>query len=326
MNRIPGSVLLVASSVLPSLLTVSFANAAAKPAPTPGSCGTPATPSVTIPVPARKVIVQPIATKVFQLPNGSGIDFSADLQSILNTSVISTSAFSPVDPGGSGVVDPCQSHIEIRSAVTNFQLNVADIGVTFGYSPSGPIPIGAGTSITAKANVQIGVISMDFSVWSCSSGVCSAVAAVTADQTLAGGNLNMEIDFGMIRTAPTLIFNTPLGSVFRTIMINGMSQLSASSRMNELPWQAMVKEVTPSAGTLIFDAGTQSRILSNQAFEVYAPADTTSSGVCHVFETVAYIHTVEADTVSSIAVIDQTMGNRGVQVGDVVMIRTTGLK
>src|SRR4051812_4583245 len=77
-------------------LNATPALSGAKPTPPSGSCdGNPSGP--TTPTPVRKVRLQPIGTKAFQLPNGSGIDFSADLQSILNTAVTSTSSFSPVD-------------------------------------------------------------------------------------------------------------------------------------------------------------------------------------------------------------------------------------
>ena len=206
----------------------------------------------------------PIGTKVFELPNGSTVDISADLQSMLNTAVTSTPVFSPTDPGAS---DPCNAHLELRSAVTNFQMNVADVGITFGFNPAGSIPIGTGVSVTAAANVSIGTISMDFSVWSCVGGSCSAVAAVTADQLTSGVTLNATVDFSTITTGASFVYNTPLGNALRSIMNNAMSQLSASSRVNQLPWQALVREVTPATNTLVFDQGIQSGIGIDQGFE-----------------------------------------------------------
>jgi hypothetical protein len=72
----------------------------------------------------------------------------------------------------------------------------------------------------------------------------------------------------------------------------------------------------------IFDAGVQSRIAANQAFEVYAPVDSSIQGSCNVYRTVAYGHTTNANTVSSMAIVDQILDSRGIQEGDVVMIRT----
>ncbi len=308
---------LFGSVFLTTINTVFIQNAysAAKKLSVP-SCSISNTPSLTTPNPVRNVVVQPIGTKVFQLPNGSAVDLSLDLQSILNTAVTSSSNFAPVV---SLENNPCDSHLELRSSVTNFQLDVGDGSVSFGFSPTGSI--GAITNITGKVSVQIGTISMDFSIWECISGSCSAVAASTSTHLTAGVNLSMVVDFTMVNTAPSVLYNTPIGAAIRSIMLNGMSQLAQSPRVNQLPWQARVMEVVPSAGTLIFDAGSQFQIYPNQSFEIYAPVDASSTGTCNVFQTVAYVHTIMADTVSSTASVDQVFSTRGVQVGDLVMIR-----
>ena len=205
--------------------------------------------------------------------------------------------------------------------MTNFQLSVASVGANFGYSPAGAL--GPVTSMTGAVNVNIGSISMDFSVWDCVGTQCSAVAASTATQLTAGVNLTMQVDMSMATSAAAFIYNTPVGDAMRTIMINGMSQLITSSRLNALPWQARVKEYLPSAGLVIFDQGVQAGLGMNQAFEVYAPTDTSTVGGCNVFQVVANVHTTSVDTVSSTAMVDQMLDStRGIMAGDVVMIRT----
>jgi hypothetical protein len=199
---------------------------------------------------------------------------------------------------------------------------MVDASASFGFTPSGSI--GGLTGLTGKADVQIGLIGMDFGLYDCTGSQCTGVAASTATQVTAGVNMSATLDFGTITTGPSLIFNTPLAAVFRSIMNNGISQFSGSPRLSELPWQASVKEFDASIGTLVMDAGLNSRISPNQTFEVYVPVDTTSAGNCIPYQVVAYIHTITVDTVSSQAIVDQSFGTRGVQAGDVVMIRAVG--
>src|SRR5262245_49899769 len=79
------------------------------------------------PTPVRRVVLKPVGTRPFQLPNGSRVDLSADLEVLLNTAVTATTAFSPSEPGGTG--DPCGTRIEVRAAVSTFELNVAQLGI-----------------------------------------------------------------------------------------------------------------------------------------------------------------------------------------------------
>lgn len=299
-----------------ALFFVSQANAIGKKEPgSPGNEDPDAAPELTTPQPLRKTVLQPIGTKVFQLPNGSTIDFNADLQSILPTAVTATAAFRPIDPSSMNV---CNTSLEIRSAVTSFQLEVLGIGATFGYSPAGQL--GSVTNITGKATLRVGLISMDFSVWRCTDGVCSAVAASNSTNFTANITGDIEVDFDKIKTGANLVFNTPLGEVLRLVMLDGMRQLADSPNLNELPWESRVREYTPAAGTLILGDGYQSRLQPSQAFEIYAPTNTSSTGVCNVYKTVGYVHTLSVDTVSSTAIVDRISDSRGIKVGDIVMI------
>lgn len=272
------------------------------------------------PVPVRRIRLPQIATKVFQLPNGAQADINVDLQTILNTAVTSTISFSPTDETQDG---PCHTHLELRSAVTAFQMDLAELGVSFGYSPAGPINVG--THISGDAHAKVGTIAMDFSLWQCEEGHCAAVAASTSNHTVAGGNVKIDMNFGTIQTGTGLVFNTALGQILRTIMVNGLSQLAASPRVSELAWQSRVRSYDAANGMLVIGAGTQSRIGPNQTFEVYAPTDTSAQGVCDVFQTVAYVHTSTVGTVSSEAVVDEVLDSRGILPGDVVMVRSAGV-
>lgn len=273
--------------------------------------------SLSTPTPVRKVELRGVGTKPFQLPNGARVDLAADLEVLLNTAVTSTTAFAPTDAGAGS---PCDTHLEIRAAVSTLQLQVAELGITFGYTPSGETD--GLTGVTGSATVKIGTIAMDFSVWECVGGKCSSVAATTASHLTAGVNLSATLNFSEITTGPSLIFNTPLGDALRSIMVDGMKRLGTSSRLNELTWTARVREFVPETGSLIFDAGAKSRLTPHQTFVVYAV--TPSVGICDVFKAVAYIHTVRVDTVSSVAVVDQILDSRGIEPGDLVMVRAAG--
>ncbi|CAM6053612.1 unnamed protein product [Sphagnum tenellum] len=271
---------------------------------------------LTTPTPVREIQLPLVGTKVFQLPNGTQADVGVDLQNILTGIVASSSAFSPADPSSSS---PCNSHIELRSDVTTFQLDADELGITIGFSPSGSTS--AITSAKGSANVTVGLISMDFSLWQCNGGNCYSIAAATSTQAAFTGSLSFQLDLATLTTSTSLTSNPVLGAVLRSIIIDGLQKLSASPRLDELAWTASVKAYDSVTGTLVLSAGGQSRLLPNQAFEIYAPTDATTLGVCDVFQTVAYVHTSEVNTVSSQAVVDKILDPRGILVGDVVMVR-----
>jgi hypothetical protein len=274
---------------------------------------------LTTPTPVRKAVLKPVATKAFNLPNGSRVDLAADLEAILTTAVANSVSFSPADPIGPGG-DGCGTYLEVRAAVTTLELNAFELGLNFGYTPSGETRTGSG--VTGKTNVRIGTIAMDFSVWQCSGGRCAAVGAATSSALSAGVNLSLNIDFGSVKTGPDLVYNTPLGNALRSIMNDGMKSLSKIPRLSELSWYAKVREVSAESGMLIFDAGTQSRIAAGQSFVIYAAS--ASSGACDVYKAVANVRTVRVEAISSVAQIDESLDSRGVREGDIVMVRVAG--
>ncbi len=303
--------------------TPTWAAGKKKPSAPPAGGGCSTDPSqYTTPNPVRKVLLKPVGTKAFNMPNGSRVDLTADLDAIFITAVANSTGFSPTDASGdpNGGNDPCGTHLEVRGAITTLELNAFEAGINFGYTPSGETA--TSDSLKVKSNVRVGTIAMDFSVWQCTAGVCSAVGAATSSALTAGVSLSLQIDFGSVNTSPDLVYNTPLGGILRGIMNDGLKSLSNVPRLSELTWTARVRESIPETGILIFDAGAQSRIGTNQAFTVYAP--TASSGICGVFKEMARVHTTQVGTVSSTAIIDEALDNRGVQEGDVVMVRATG--
>lgn len=272
------------------------------------------------PNPIRKVVLKSVGTKAFNLPNGSRVDLSADLDTMLQTAVAGTGVYSPTDPA-SGTLDPCSTHLEIRAAVTTFQLNVFELGVSFGYTPAGET--GTSTGVTGKSDVRIGTVGMDFSVYKCTGTDCSLVSASNASALTAGASLSVSIDFSTIKTGPDLVYNTKLGDILRSIMNDGAKRLANADSLGALTWNARVREYLPATGTLIFDAGADAHLKNGQTFVVYAAVPPTS-GKCTPFSPVAYAHTIQVDTISSTAIVDKVLSSRGIQDGDLVLVRDTG--
>jgi hypothetical protein len=289
------------------------AEAGGKKPPTPPGGGHA---SLTTPVPVRLVLLRPVSTKIFQLPNGSRIDLAADFDSLFNTAVTEAGAFAPTDSTGSGN-RPCDHHIEIRATVSTMEFNIAQFGLKFGYIPAGELS--TISNATGSLDVKVGQLAMDFSVWECVEGRCATVAANTQASSTLDLNLQFAVDFSVIHTGASFLYRTPLGAAFRKIMKKGMETLSVSPRLHELSWSAQVREVNPQNGEILFDQGSQSRIAPEEAFTVYAGAPADSA--CKVFKPVAYVRTSSVDTVSSFAQVDEILDPRGIQVGDTVMVR-----
>jgi hypothetical protein len=302
--------------------TESSSEAAAKKPP-PVSCEV----QRTVANPIRPVVVLPVGTQVFQLPNGRPANFQADLQSMLTTAVTNLTNFAPTEYDPLVPPRPCDSHLELKATVSSFQLDAVQLGFSIGFNPQGTIPLVTG--VTGKTQLNVGNISMDFAVLSCSQGVCTSIAASSANHVAVGGSISLEVDFGMISLGPQLLLNTPLGDIMRKIISLGVTSLGVSNHLNEIPWQATVREYIPATQLLIFDAGNQSQIGVNQVFEIYAPAQGYHVDACQVFQVLAYAHTTAVNAVSSVAQVDKIVGTRSgfssssgdpIQPGDLVMI------
>jgi len=269
-------------------------------------------PSTTLPV--HKVVLQAVQTKPFQLPNGVTVDLSSDLNAIFSTVVTQTNVFSPFEPGQA--LDPCDDWIEIRAAVSTFQLAVDQYGITVGYSPAGT---NTGiTNATGKVDVAIGTIAMEFSVWEHSPSGASEIIAQSADQNTASVSGSFTVDFNLIHVGADFSHLPVIQDTIRSIMQNGMNVIATSARLTELTWVATVQELMPEVGGFIIDQGANARVSLNQKFAVYAL--TNASGVCHVYQVVAYAHANRIDPVSSLALVDQSVDPAGVKVGDLVML------
>ncbi len=293
------------------LLQSSDARAAGKKQVTPADPGT----GLVTPNPVRPVTLAQLTTQPFQLPNGSTVDLAADIGTIFITAVTGSTKFAPTD--GAQASDDCDMHIEIRGGLSTLDLNAGSGSIHFGYTPSGSTATVG--DMTGELTVTVGTLAMDFSVWQCVGGKCSAVAAATASQVNVGAGLTFNMNLNSVTTGTSLLYNTPLGGIIRKIMDKALAELSASARLSELSWFAQVLEYNATSGQFFFDAGTEKRINTNEAFAVYA-LDAGQS-ICSVYKPIAYAHTTRVDARSSVGLIDQTLEERPIQKGDLVFVR-----
>ena len=304
----------LALTLITGLSTLTLSNVALAMGKAPPA--TPPPPVQSAANPVRQVYLTPVGTLPFQMPNGHSADLNADLNVMMSTSTTGSPSLQPTTGNST---DPCSTRVELRANISTLDLDVADFGLSFGYTSSGGAKTPGQLGVTGAVNVNIGNIAMDFGIWECTNGTCSEIAAVTENHLTAGVNLAMKIDFGQISAGPDLLFNTPLGDAIRKIMDKGIADLSASSRLSELPWKARVLELLAGSGSFWMDAGANARLAPNQMFAVFAV--TPATGICSVYKPMAYVHTTQVEVQSSLAVVDSVLDPRGIQDGDVVMIR-----
>lgn len=276
----------------------------------------PSAPPLEVATPVRHVVVKPVKTQPFTLPNGSTIDLTADLNAILQTVITETPTLAPSDPAIS--IDPCTVHLEVRSNVSTVELNVTEFGLKFGYTPTGSI--GVVTGANAELNVKVGVIAMDFSIWECTGDQgCVSVAASTASKKTSKTEAGIRVDFGTIGTGAGFITQTAFGALFRDLMRTGMGNIASSARLHELSWMAIVRDYDASSGKILFDRGAADRIKVGQDFVVYEPAP--SEGRCGVFRPLAYVKTERVDTESTLANVTDSLDTRRIEPGALVLVR-----
>ncbi|MBC7690913.1 MAG: hypothetical protein H7222_04035 [Methylotenera sp.] len=326
LNSLPSNLLLgvLASSlgVFGTLVFSSPTHAAGKPRPQP----TPdpvKVPAMTQPSPVHPVHLLEVGTQAFHLPNGAKIDLTADLPQILETSISATPNFRVVNstlsngPLISPVADPCVPHLELKAAITSLDLNVAGVGIKFGYSPTGET--GTVTNMNGKVQLNVGLLAMDFSVRSCLNGQCETAVATYTTHATTDVSGQIEIDFGQIKTGTDFLFKTALGKLIRSSMDAGMQKLAASPYLDRLPWKTSVTFFDPNTGEVTLGAGAESNLTGRQTFGVYQ--EIPSAGICPAYRSIAYIHTDRVDVGTSTAIIDQSFEGAIVKVGDTIRIR-----
>lgn len=289
--------------------STSWAAGKKPPAPPQG----PFTPS-----PVRKVVMAPVGTQAFRLPNGKDMDLSADFNSMFETAVAQSGVLVPYYPGRP---NPCEERLEIRSAVTTLQMEVGSARIRVGYSPTSTESPTIG--LEGSVGVKVGVIAMDFHVLRYDSlGGKHIVMASKVEQPFPAFSLEFNVNISDIKIGPELIYNTPLGGVIRGMMTKGVQELvKQTSNLERLGWAAHVRHYDPDTGILIFDEGWDSLLGNEQTFTVYSAAEDAIGINCTSFLPVADVRTTRVDSITSIAIVDEIRHSRGIQVGDLVLVR-----
>ncbi len=274
---------------------------------------------VTEALPLRPVIVRPMVTQGFRLPNQQMIHLGLDLDSILRAAVLSSERLVPQT---SELNNECGIHVELQARVTTMQFDVLQFGLSFGYTPTRLLEVDR--LLQTDLDIRVGVIAIDLSLWECSLEHCVAMAAATITESPATVDWSATINLGLTMTGPRFLYSTPIGTLMRKMFTSGIRALESSAHFHALSWQARVREVRPETGDFVFDAGWQSRIERNQRFVIYAASGLTgsagSNSNCEVYDVVATARTVRVDPVSSVALIEERFGSGVVHEGDIVMV------
>ena len=301
---------LISLVVLGGGLSSSFALAAGKKPP---AAGGPSTPS-----PMRKVLVGPVGTRAFRLPNGKEMDLSADLDVMFHTAVAQTGLLAPSVPHVQA--DLCEETLKIEAAVSTLQMEVGSAKIRVGYSPTSTESPSIG--LEGAVGVKVGVIAMDFKLMKCDAKDCTSIAAATAQQPFPAFSLEFNVNISDLKIGPELIYNTPMGAVLRGIMKDGMQRMvTQSTNLERLGWRAHVRDYDAQTGILIFDQGWESLIGENQTFTIYESIDDAIGISCNPYRVAAYAQTTTVDPISSMAVVTEVRGPRGIKPGDLVTIR-----
>jgi hypothetical protein len=270
--------------------------------------------------PARDAFARPVETVAFTLPNGARVDLAADLNRIFSGAVTRKSSFRPTETVQK---DECSNHLALSAAITTLDLGVFGTELRFGYTPSGELNLSGQPTLSGKLKVEVGLIGMDVGVWRCQDDRCAQVIASRVTSQTVNAGLTFEADFNEIRTGADLLYKTPLGNTLAKMFEAAMSDINSNSRMATLPWHGVVREVSvgPAGPYVWFDGGSDQSIGENEAFTVFAPADSKGSS-CGVYKPVGQIHTTDRVTVvSSEGKIEDQDQTRNIQVGDIVLVK-----
>lgn len=293
-----------------ALVSTSWAAGKKPPAPT----------GPTTPNPVRRVELLPVGHKVFEGASGSKLDLSHDLNAMFETALTRSVVLQPFEPS---IDAPCDDKLQIEADFSTLQLEVGSAGLVIGYTPSseGSSSIG----IEGSLGVKIGLLGMDVRVRKHELGGKSSVLASKVSQPLGTVSLDLGLKIGDLKVGPKLTLNPVFEPVLRAMFANAVSTLVGQApQMERLGWTARVIALDEQTGMLYFDKGWDDLIGNQQAFTVYSIVEDPSGARCRPFLPVADVHTIRVDQDVSLSVIDETIGSRGIKVGDIVKIRRAG--
>jgi hypothetical protein len=272
----------------------------------------------------RDVILLPVGTTPFHIPNGQSEpqDLGADLKLLLQDAVGDSGALRAVST--EGAADSCGKYLILEAGVSILELNIAQLGLTVGYSYSTDSNSFQLAKLDGTMDVKIGNIVMDFIVWECNGKKCTQMVNSEATHLISDVDASFKVDFTQVQVGPDLIWKTPLGGILKKIMHKGIEKLAKHPNFERLYWRASVMQnYDPLLTNLVFiNAGASSGLKANQMFEVASvtPADSA----CTVYKTVGYGHTVRVDMDSAVLQLDQVFFDPAIiKRDDVVKIHIT---
>ncbi|OFZ81517.1 MAG: hypothetical protein A2583_03995 [Bdellovibrionales bacterium RIFOXYD1_FULL_53_11] len=285
----------------------------------------PAGPST--PMPIRYVVLDEIGTTPFYMPNGKDekASFGADLKLLLKDAVKDTGVLSVTDSSSSKI---CEKYLMLTAGVSIFELKIASVGITVGYSHSSDANKWALSKLEGELDVEIGNILMDFGIWECTGpGVCQQIVNSDSSHLLANVNLSVKINFSELEIGPDFIWKSEIGNIIKKVMEKGIMRMAGSDRFTKVPWRAYImQDFDPNwPGFAYMNAGAQQGVRMNQMFEVLTV--TPSEGECAAYRVAAYGHTRMVNAVSSVLAVEPSCaaGAATIKKGDIVMVHDVSL-
>jgi len=315
------SLRLMASSIVLALVPVSSALAMGKPKP-----------PYTLPNPLRYVVVRPIQDlSGFETPNqvSTTQDQTQTAFSAILDGVATNSGLSVIQGSDVSNLDPCGQHLELWPTVTDFTVDDLTAGIQFGFNSGGPIVVSGTPQLSLSDTLTLGSVKIEFILYQCdnaTNGVCTSLAASSADQTTLGNNFSFNISWSQFVVGGSFLSQTDLSNAVQSIMVGGLTKLINSPQYLAVPWVTSVLSVNADGSYTIF-AGENAGIQLNQYFTI--SAIPVSGGQCGVAQSLACAYSSEVDNNTSVLKIYQTL-SQGVGVpivaGDIVEVGSVSCK
>lgn len=243
--------------------------------------------------PIRELVMGRVSAGSFKLPNDTTIDMSVRFDELAESEVNQSEKFTALRSGGIGV----GRKTVLDVSLTSIEMDLVNFGVKVGYGPgrrgAGTVDlgtasggIGSDVDFSGEITVKLGSMSMDLTVYD--SDTKAAYGSVTTDSITAGVNLTFKVDFSDVSISPEVQFRTALAPALRAMVKQGMKSMISSSRINLIPWHALVKEVDLGAKLVLFDAGVKAGMAKGDRLSVYGSCSGSNCLERHLAEIKVY--------------------------------------
>lgn len=259
-----GAIILLAAALL-FCLVPSHARAVGGHRPTPPANTEPADSQA---FPLRQVEFREFRTDVFHSPDGQPVDVGVVVGQLVDTQVNQSQKFRTVVGNA-----PAERHGVLTGGITSLVLEVASVGIRFGYTPDGEVNDGSGVRLEGNLTVKVPVITADFKIFDSETGL--TYSAVSVDQAGVGVNLSFTVNFDQISIGPEFVAQTPLKDIIRALTANAMVQMLRQRDVNFIPWSTRVLGSDLSRGLVFFDAGVRQYVAAGNLFRAYTACRST---------------------------------------------------